>query len=82
MAERFYAPRRSLLSIHFCHNPGAAVRVGSALIERVSILETASWSAAVAPDIPALANRLCVPYLIKYRPRLEEIRDCRSVNNV
>ncbi|MBC8002310.1 MAG: type II toxin-antitoxin system RelE/ParE family toxin [Opitutaceae bacterium] len=53
-------------------NPDAAVRVGNALIERVSILEGFPLIGSPYPKRPAIRKLLSRPYLIYYRPRLEE----------
>ena len=53
-------------------NPDSAVRVGNALIDRVLILENFPLLGSPylkRPDVRKLVSR---PYIIYYRPRLEE----------
>ena len=53
-------------------NPGAAVRIGNALIDRVQILESFPLLGAQYPKRPGVRKLVSPPYLIFYRPRLEE----------
>jgi toxin ParE1/3/4 len=53
-------------------NPDAAVRVGNALIDRVSILEDFPLIGAPYPKRPGVRKLVCHPYIIYYRPRLDE----------
>ena len=61
-------------AVHFVakDNPDAAVRVGIALIDRVSILE--NFPLVGSPYLKRSGVRKLVsrPYIIYYRPRLEE----------
>ncbi len=50
-------------------SPAAAIRVGHALIDRVSILEGFPLIDSPRPGVRRLVTR---PYVIYYRPRLEE----------
>jgi toxin ParE1/3/4 len=52
--------------------PAAAVRVGNALIDRVSILETLPLIGSPYSKRPGVRKLVSRPYLIYYRPRLEE----------
>ena len=53
-------------------NPAAAVRVGNALIDRVSILENFPLIGSVYPKRARVRRLVSRPYIIFYRPRLEE----------
>lgn len=53
-------------------NPEAAVRVGNALIDRVSVLETFPLIGSLYPKCPGVRKLVSRPYIIYYRPRLEE----------
>lgn len=53
-------------------NPDAAVRVGNALIDRVSILESFPLIGSLHPKRPGVRKLVSRPYIIYYRPRLEE----------
>ena len=53
-------------------NPAAAVRVGKALIDRVSILESFPLTGSPFPKRPGVRKLVSRPYIIFYRPRLEE----------
>lgn len=55
-------------------NPEAAVRVGNALIERVSILENFPLVGSLYPRRPGIRKLISRPFIIFYRPRLEEDR--------
>ena len=50
----------------------AAVRIGNALIDRVEILENFPLLGAPYPKRPGVRKLVSRPYLIFYRPRLEE----------
>ncbi|MBI4327179.1 MAG: type II toxin-antitoxin system RelE/ParE family toxin [Chloroflexi bacterium] len=52
-------------------NPGAAVRVGNALIDRVAILENFPLLGAPYPKRPGVRKLVSRPYIIFYRPRPE-----------
>jgi addiction module RelE/StbE family toxin len=52
-------------------NPGAAVRMGDALIDRVAILENFPLIGAPYPKRPGVRKLVSRPYIIYYRPRLE-----------
>lgn len=58
-------------------NPDAAVRVGNALIDRVSILENFPLVGSPYPKRPGVRKLVSRPYIIYYRPRLEE--DCVDI---
>ena len=53
-------------------NPAAAVRVGNALMDRVSILENFPLTGSPFPKRPGVRKLVSRPYIIFYRPRLEE----------
>jgi len=53
-------------------NPNAAVRVGNALIDRVSILESFPLIGSPYPKRPGVRKLVSRPYIIYYRSRLEE----------
>ena len=53
-------------------NPEAALRVGSALIDRVSILENSPLVGSLYPKRPGVRKLVSRPYIIYYRLRLEE----------
>ena len=53
-------------------NPAAAVRVGNALINRVTILENFPLLGSPYPKRPGVRKLIARPYVIFYRPRLEE----------
>ena len=53
-------------------NPDAAARVGSALIDRVSILENFPLVGSLYPKRPGVRKLVSRPYIIFYRPRLKE----------
>jgi toxin ParE1/3/4 len=52
-------------------NPEAAVRVGNALIDRVSILENFPLLGSPYAKRPGVRKLVSRPYIIYYRPRLE-----------
>lgn len=54
------------------HDPDAAVRAGNALIDRVSILENFPLVGAPYPKRPGVRKLVSRPYVIYYRPRLED----------
>jgi addiction module RelE/StbE family toxin len=53
-------------------NPDAAVRVGNALIDRVAILENFPLVGSPYFKRPGVRKLVSRPYIIYYRPRLEE----------
>ena len=53
-------------------NPEAAVRVGNALIDRVTILENFPLLGSVYPKRPGVRKLVSRPYLIFYRFREKE----------
>lgn len=53
-------------------NPDAAMRVGNTLIDRVSILEHFPLVGSPYPKRPGVRKLVSRPYIIYYRPRLEE----------
>lgn len=53
-------------------NPDAAMRVGNALIDRVSILENFPLLGSLYPKRLGVRRLVSRPYIIYYRPRLEE----------
>src|SRR5690348_14319458 len=53
-------------------NPAAAVRVGNALLDRISILEDFPLIGSPYPKRPGVRKLISRPYIIFYRPRLEE----------
>jgi plasmid stabilization system protein ParE len=53
-------------------DPVTAVRIGNALIDRVEILENFPLLGAPYPKRPGVRKLVSRPYLIFYRPRLEE----------
>jgi plasmid stabilization system protein ParE len=53
-------------------DPATAVRVGNELIDRVAILENFPLLGAPYPKRPGVRKLVSRPYLIFYRPRLEE----------
>jgi plasmid stabilization system protein ParE len=53
-------------------DPATAVRIGNALIDRVEILENFPLLGAPYPKRPGVRKLVSRPYLIFYRPRLEE----------
>jgi len=53
-------------------NPNAAVRVGNALIDRVSILEKFPLIGSPYPKRPGVRKLVSRPYIVYYRPRLAE----------
>ena len=53
-------------------NPDDDVRVGNALIDRVSILENFPLIGSPYPKRPGVRKLVSRPYIIFYRPRLEE----------
>jgi toxin ParE1/3/4 len=57
--------------------PAAAVRVGHALIDRVSILESFPLIGSPYPKRPGVRRLVSRPYVIFYRPRLKE--DCVDI---
>jgi plasmid stabilization system protein ParE len=58
-------------------NRDAAVRVGNALVDRVSILENFPLVGSPHPKRPGVCKLVSRPYIIYYRPRLEE--DCVDI---
>ena len=54
------------------NNPDAAVRVGHALIDRVSIPENFPLIGSRYVKRPGVRKLVSRPYVIYYRPRLEE----------
>ncbi len=52
-------------------NPDAAVRVGNALIDRVSILENFPRVGSLYPKRPGVRKLVSRPYVIYYRPRIK-----------
>ena len=52
-------------------DPATAIRIGSALIDRVEILENFPLLGAPYPKRPGVRKLVSRPYLIFYRPRLE-----------
>lgn len=58
-------------------NRDAAVRVGNALVDRVSILESFPLVGSPHPKRPGVRKLVSRPYIIYYRPRLEE--DCVDI---
>ena len=55
-------------------NPDAAMRVGNALIDRVSILKDFPLVGSLYPQRPGVRKLVSRPYIIFYRLRLEENR--------
>ncbi len=53
-------------------DPATAIRIGNALIERVEILENFPLLGAPHPKRSGVRKLVSRPYLIFYRPRLEE----------
>jgi addiction module RelE/StbE family toxin len=53
-------------------NPDAAVRMGNALIDRVSILENFPLLGSPYPKRAGVRKLVSRPYIIFYRPRPEE----------
>ncbi|MBI5773385.1 MAG: type II toxin-antitoxin system RelE/ParE family toxin [Verrucomicrobia bacterium] len=53
-------------------DPEAAVRVGNALIDRVAILENFPLLGSPYPKRPGIRRLVSRPYVIYYRPRVEE----------
>ena len=53
-------------------NPDAALRVGNALIDRILVLENFPLVGSVYPKRPGIRKLVSRPYIIFYRPRLEE----------
>lgn len=53
-------------------NPDAAGRVGNALIDRVSVLENFPLVGSTYPKRPGVRKLVSRPYIIYYRPRLED----------
>ena len=53
-------------------NPDAAVRVGNSLMDRVAILENFPLVGSPYHKRPGVRKLVSRPYLIFYRPRLEE----------
>jgi toxin ParE1/3/4 len=53
-------------------NPDAAVRVGHALIDRVSILENFPLTGSLYSRRPGVRKLVSRPYIIYYRPQLEQ----------
>lgn len=53
-------------------NQDAAMRVGNALIDRVSILENFPLVGSLHPKRPGVRKLVSRPYIIFYRVRLEE----------
>jgi plasmid stabilization system protein ParE len=53
-------------------NPDAAMRVGNALIDRVSILKNFPLVSSLYPKRPGVRKLVSRPYIIYYRPRLAE----------
>ena len=53
-------------------DPATAVRIGNALIDRTEILENFPLLGAPYPKRPGVRKLVSRPYLIFYRPRLEE----------
>ena len=53
-------------------DPATAVRIGNALINRVEILENFQLLGAPYPKRHGVRKLVSRPYLIFYRPRLEE----------
>lgn len=58
-------------------DPGAAVQIGNALIDRVAILENFPLIGAPYPKRPGIRKLVSRPYIIYYRPRVEA--DCVDV---
>ena len=53
-------------------NPGIAQRVGYALIDRVAVLESFPLIGSIYEKHPGIRKLVSRPYIIFYRPRLEE----------
>jgi len=53
-------------------NPNAAIRMGNALIDRVSILEKFPLIGSPYPKRPGVRKLVSRPYIVYYRPRLAE----------
>jgi addiction module RelE/StbE family toxin len=53
-------------------DPDAAVRAGNALIDRVTILENFPLVGSQYPKRPGVRKLVSRPYVIFYRPRIEE----------
>jgi plasmid stabilization system protein ParE len=53
-------------------NPEAAVRVGNALMDRVLILENFPLIGSPYAKRPGIRKLVARPYIIYYRPRLDE----------
>ena len=53
-------------------DPATAVRIGNALIDRVEILENFPLLGAPYPKRQGVRKLVSRPYIIFYRPRLEE----------
>lgn len=53
-------------------NPESALRVGNALIDRVSILENFPLVGSPYSKRPGVRKLISRPYVIYYRPRLED----------
>jgi addiction module RelE/StbE family toxin len=53
-------------------DPDTAVRVGNALIDRVTILENFPLIGSQYPKRPGVRKLVSRPYVIFYRPRIEE----------
>ena len=53
-------------------NPDAAVRIGNALIDRAAILENFPLIGSPYPKRPGVRKLVSRPYIIFYRPRLEQ----------
>jgi toxin ParE1/3/4 len=55
-------------------NPDAALRVGNTLIDKIAILENFPLVGAQYPKRTGVRKLVSRPYIIFYRPRLEENR--------
>ena len=53
-------------------NPIAAERIGNALLDRVTILQNFPHLGSIVPKRPSLRKLVSYPYIIYYRPRIEE----------
>ena len=53
-------------------DPATAIRLGNELIDRVEILENFPLLGAAYPKPPGVRKLVSRPYLIFYRPRLEQ----------
>ena len=59
-------------SFHCRDNPDAAARVGSALVDRVAILENSPLIGSLYSKRPSIRKLVSRPHIIYYRPRLDE----------